>query len=55
MTVGNNITSTILYHGSAAEAVEPRFGLGDDRHDYGRGFYLTDSINLDLAVAKVAS
>lgn len=26
----------------------PVFGLGNDHHDYGRGFYLTD----DLALAK---
>ena len=43
MMEGSNITSMILYHGSAAEAVEPQFWLGDERHDYGRGFYLTDS------------
>lgn len=38
----------LLYHGSAAQEVTPRFGLGDDHHDYGRGFYLTD----DIALAK---
>ena len=38
----------MLYHGSAAESVTPTFGLGNDHHDYGRGFYLTD----DLALAK---
>ena len=30
-----------LFHGSPNEAVTPTFGLGNDRHDYGRGFYLT--------------
>lgn len=38
----------ILFHGSSAETVVPQFGLGDDHHDYGRGFYLTN----DLALAK---
>ncbi len=37
----------ILYHGSACCEVTPTFGLGNDRHDYGKGFYLTD--NKDLA------
>lgn len=41
-----DLTTTILYHGSAAKSVTPSFGLGDDRHDYGRGFYLTDDESL---------
>ena len=36
----------IFFHGSGASVVTPTFGLGDDRHDYGRGFYLTDDIDL---------
>ena len=43
-----DLTGLTFYHGSAAESVTPTFGLGDDRHDYGRGFYLTD----DLSLAK---
>lgn len=35
-----------LYHGSPNEVVEPRYGLGNDKHDYGRGFYLTDDVDL---------
>ena len=35
-----------LYHGSQEELVEPRFGLGQDHHDFGRGFYLTDAEGL---------
>ena len=31
----------ILYHGSPEENFVPRFGLGNDEHDYGRGFYTT--------------
>ena len=30
-----------LYHGSSEECFVPRFGLGYDEHDYGRGFYTT--------------
>lgn len=36
----------ILYHGSPDEAVMPKFGLGEERHDYGKGFYLTESLEL---------
>jgi hypothetical protein len=43
-----DLTVLTFYHGSAAESVTPTFGLGDDRHDYGKGFYLTD----DLSLAK---
>lgn len=37
----------ILYHGSQNEKITPQFGLGNEKHDYGKGFYLTE--NLDLA------
>jgi len=30
-----------LYHGSREENFVPKFGLGNDEHDYGRGFYTT--------------
>lgn len=36
----------ILYHGSPNEIVTPQFGLGSEKHDYGKGFYLTESIEL---------
>ena len=36
----------ILYHGSQNESVEPVFGLGQEHHDFGKGFYLTDSPEL---------
>lgn len=36
----------ILYHGSPNEIIKPTYGLGEDRHDYGRGFYLTENIEL---------
>ena len=38
-----NIT---LYHGSPNKEIKPTFGLGEDKHDYGRGFYLTENIEL---------
>ncbi len=36
----------ILYHGTPDKNVLPTFGLGDDKHDYGRGFYLTEDPEL---------
>ena len=36
----------ILFHGSPNETVTPTFGLGNEKHDYGMGFYLTESIEL---------
>jgi hypothetical protein len=36
----------ILYHGSPNEKIAPTYGLGEDRHDYGRGFYLTENVDL---------
>lgn len=46
---GEKITMSklILYHGSPNRVIVPKFGYGEDRHDYGRGFYLTE--NLELA------
>lgn len=40
------MTSIILYHGSTSEHIVPTYGLGDDKHDYGRGFYLTSDQEL---------
>lgn len=36
----------ILYHGSQSEQIIPQFGLGNEKHDYGKGFYLTESLDL---------
>ena len=36
----------ILYHGTPDKVVVPMYGKGEERHDYGRGFYLTESIDL---------
>lgn len=44
----------ILYHGTSEKNVVPTYGLGNDKHDYGRGFYLTEDIELakEWAVCK---
>ena len=36
----------VLYHGSPNKIVTPTFGLGQERHDYGKGVYLTEDLNL---------
>ncbi len=36
----------ILYHGNTKEHIIPTYGLGEDRHDYGQGFYLTEDLEL---------
>lgn len=41
------MSKLILYHGSPNRVIVSKFGFGEDRHDYGRGFYLTE--NLELA------
>ena len=33
-----------LYHGSPNQQVSPQYGLGDEKQDYGKGFYLTDNL-----------
>lgn len=35
-----------LFHGTPDKIVVPTFGKGEEKHDYGRGFYLTESIDL---------
>ena len=35
-----------LYHGTPDRFVTPRYGGGDEKHDYGKGFYLTESVEL---------
>ncbi len=41
----------ILYHGTSAKTVAPTFGYGEEKHDYGKGFYLTENIELAKAWA----
>lgn len=36
----------ILYHGSPNKVVVPRYGFGDGKHDYGKGFYLAENVEL---------
>lgn len=36
----------ILYHGSPNKNVVPKYGFGEEKHDYGKGFYLTESMEL---------
>ena len=36
----------ILYNGSPNKVVVPQFGFGEGKHDYGKGFYLTENIEL---------
>lgn len=36
----------LLYHGSPDKVIVPQYGFGEDKHDYGRGFYLTEDIEL---------
>ena len=42
-----NLGKIILYHGTPERCFIPTFGKGEDKHDYGKGFYLTE--NLELA------
>ena len=41
------MANIILYHGTPDKEITPIYGGGNDKHDYGRGFYLTE--NLELA------
>lgn len=36
----------VLFHGTSDETVQPVFGRGKNKHDYGKGFYLTEDIEL---------
>jgi len=49
-----DLTKDVFYHGSPFREVDPVFGLGNDHHDYGRGFYLTDreSLARECAVCR---
>lgn len=40
------MSTLILFHGTSEKIVQPRFGLGEEKHDYGKGFYLTESAEL---------
>ncbi|MCM1273426.1 MAG: DUF3990 domain-containing protein [Clostridium sp.] len=36
----------ILFHGTPNKNILPTYGRGDEKHDYGKGFYLTESSEL---------
>ena len=36
----------ILYHGSPIKMIVPQYGFGEGKHDYGKGFYLTEDVEL---------
>jgi len=36
---GGNAMIRKFYHGSQVRDIAPTYGLGNDAHDYGRGFY----------------
>lgn len=36
----------LLFHGTPDEIVVPTYGYGNEKHDYGKGFYLTENIDL---------
>lgn len=36
----------ILFHGTPDEIVIPTYSKGKDKHGYGKGFYLTENIDL---------
>ena len=44
----------MLFHGTSDKNVIPTYGLGEKKHDYGMGFYLTANIELakEWAVCK---
>lgn len=35
-----------LFHGTPDRDVKPSYGKGEEKHGYGRGFYLTEDLNL---------
>lgn len=35
-----------LFHGTSNKILVPQYGKGEEKHDYGRGLYLTESIEL---------
>ena len=51
---GEQMEKITLFHGTSNRIVVPTYGLGEKKHDYGMGFYLTDNLNLakEWAVCK---
>ena len=44
--VSTKASEIVLYHGSPNKIINLEYGRGEDKHDYGRGFYLTPNIDL---------
>lgn len=40
------MTKIVLYHGSPNKKITPTFGYGEEKHDYGKGFYLSEDREL---------
>mgnify|MGYP004700639785 FL=1 len=40
------MTKIVLYHGSPNKKITPTFGCGEEKHDYEKGFYLTEDREL---------
>lgn len=40
------MTKIVLYHGSPNKKITPTFGCDEEKHDYGKGFYLTEDREL---------
>ena len=40
------MSKIILFHGTPDKVVVPTFCRGEDKHDYGKGFYLTENVEL---------
>lgn len=36
--MNNKGNKLVLYHGSPDKQIVPTYGLGNDKHDYGKGF-----------------
>ena len=51
---GETMGKITLFHGTSEKIVVPTYGLGEKKHDYGMGFYLTGNIDLakEWAVCK---
>ena len=62
LTVDNKLyfrkeSNLTLYHGSPNKKINIEFGKGDNKHDYGKGFYLTPDVELakEWAVSGINS
>ena len=40
------MTKIVIYHGSPNKKITPTFGYGEEKHDYGKGFYLSEDREL---------